>query len=136
MRVVIVEDEFLIRMCVRDLLEEAGFECAEAADAAEALALLNDAGWIPDIWVTDYNLGPGMRGDALADKVLRRLPGLPILFITGNPECLDDRAFGPGERLLAKPFSSDDLLRAVHALAAASRMPVTIEDVSGPRIAA
>jgi len=116
MRALVVEDEFLIRMYIRDLLEEAGFECAEAADAAEALALLDEGGWVPDLLVSDYNLGPGPNGMVLADAALRRLPGLPVLFVTGNPECFAGRALRQRERLLAKPFLPDDLLGAVRAL--------------------
>jgi CheY-like chemotaxis protein len=112
----IVEDECLIRLCIRDLLEEAGFECAEAADAAQAIALLDGSGWVPDLLVSDYNLGPGPNGMAVADAALRRLPGLAVLFVTGNPECFEARAFGPREPLLAKPFLPDGLTDAVCAL--------------------
>ncbi len=66
MRVLVVEDEALIRMLVCDLLEEAGFACAETADAAEALALLDAGLCKPEVLVTDYNLGPGLDGKALA----------------------------------------------------------------------
>ncbi|WP_437166615.1 response regulator [Falsiroseomonas sp. E2-1-a20] len=60
MRVLIVEDEELIRMLVRDLLEEAGFSCRDASDADEVTAILDDdSGWQPDLLVTDYNLGQG-----------------------------------------------------------------------------
>jgi CheY-like chemotaxis protein len=120
MRALVVEDELLIRMCIVDLLSEAGFECAEAADAAEALALLDSGEWVPDLLVSDYNLGPGLNGMALADAALRRLPGLPVLFVTGNPECFNDRAWEPRERLLAKPFLLNDLIEAACALVAAT----------------
>ena len=111
MRALIVEDEFLIRMLLRDLLDEAGFECEEAVDAEHAVALLNRGTWAPDLLVSDYNLGPGQNGMALSDTLLRRLPGLAVIFVTGNPECFANRAFGVRERLLAKPFSPDNLVR-------------------------
>lgn len=118
MPVLLVEDEFLIRICIADLLREAGFECFEAADAASALALLESADDMPDLLITDYNLGPGPNGMALAAEVLRRLPGLPVLFVTGNPECFDGRAWASAERLLPKPFRIDDLFASVEALMA------------------
>ena len=118
MRALVVEDRFLIRMTIRDLLEEAGFECAEAEDAAEALALLDSGDWVPDLLVSDYDLGPGPNGMALAEEALRRLPDLPVLFVTGNPECFDGRAWGAREHLLAKPFLPDDLIEAARALVA------------------
>ena len=104
MQVLIVEDEPLIRMCIRDVLEEAGFLCAEAADAAQAAALLDGGGPPPDLLVSDYNLGPGPDGMAVAAAAVRRLPGLPVLFVTGNPECFAGRSPLPQEGLLAKPF--------------------------------
>ena len=116
MQVLIVEDEPLIRMCIRDVLEEAGFLCAEAADAAQAAALLDGGGPPPDLLVSDYNLGPGPDGMAVAAAAVRRLPGLPVLFVTGNPECFAGRSPLPQEGLLAKPFSTDALLAAVDSL--------------------
>ena len=116
MRVLVVEDEALIRMLVCDLLEEAGFLCTEAGDAEEALALLDAGLCRPDILVTDFNLGPGMDGKALAQQVLRRLPGLPVTYVTGNPECFEDRPLAVSERLVAKPFASADLVAALREL--------------------
>ena len=115
MRALVVEDEALIRMHLCDLLEEAGFECGEAGNAAQALSLL-DTGWTPDILVTDYNLGAGLNGAALAREALRRLPGLRIVYATGNPECLNGRDFRTRDCVLAKPFSAGDLIEAVAGL--------------------
>jgi CheY-like chemotaxis protein len=112
MRALVVEDEPLIRMHLCDLLEEAGFECGEAGNAAQAIALLED-GWRPEILVTDFNLGPGPDGAELAADVLRRLPKLRIVFATGNPECLAGRGCRPADRILAKPFSAAELIEAV-----------------------
>ena len=123
MRALIVEDEFLIRMLLRDLLDEAGFECEEAVDAEQAVALLDGGTWVPDLLVSDYNLGPGQNGMALADTLLRRLPGLAVVFITGNPECFANRAFGVRERLLAKPFSPNNLMRVVREVTAPAAPP-------------
>ena len=121
MRVLVVEDEALIRLLVCDLLEEAGFACAEAADAAEALALLDAGLCRPEVLVTDYNLGPGPDGKALAREALRRLPGLAVAYVTGNPECFGDRPLEAWERLVAKPFAGDHLIAAVRAIGPADR---------------
>jgi CheY-like chemotaxis protein len=112
MRVLVVEDEALIRMLICDLLEAAGFECREAGDARDALATLDGTDdWRPDILVTDYNLGPGPNGRDVAAEAVRRLPGLPIIYATGNPECL--KHIGPRERVVAKPFAVADLILAI-----------------------
>jgi CheY-like chemotaxis protein len=112
MRVLIAEDEALVRMLIRDLLDDAGFECREAGNVDEALAVLDgQKGWRPDILVTDYNLGPQPTGAKLAEHAMRRLPGLPVIYVTGNPECLAD--LGPRERIVAKPFADTELILSV-----------------------
>jgi DNA-binding response OmpR family regulator len=119
MRVLIVEDEALVRMLVRDLLEEAGFACEEAADAAQALALLDRADPVamPDLLVTDLNLGPGPDGLAVAAEARRRRPGLRVVYATGNPDMLDRRALPPGDRVFSKPFDAFELAAEVRAMA-------------------
>jgi DNA-binding response OmpR family regulator len=115
MRVLIVEDEALIRMLLRDVLEEAGFECREAGDAEGAFDVLNEqSGWKPDLLVTDYNLGPGPNGGAVAIEARRRVPGLPVVYATGNPECLAAHDLGARDQVLAKPFASAALIAAAH----------------------
>src|SRR4051812_12751111 len=101
MRVLVVEDDVLIRMLVCGLLEEAGIECAEAADAAAALALLEGDRVRPAVLVTDFDLGPGPDGRALSREARRRAPSLPTVFVTGSPECLAGHAFGARDRLVA-----------------------------------
>ena len=132
----VVEDEAPIRMLVCDMLEAAGYMCIEAADAAEALILLDIGLCRPDILVTDFNLGPGLNGQALAAEVSRKLPGLAVTFVTGNSEAFDDYRLRPWERLVAKPFSGPELVEAVSGLrpphqidplgaASARREPIT-----------
>jgi CheY-like chemotaxis protein len=99
MHVLVVEDECLIRMLVCNLLEEAGYVCIEAANAVEALGLLDSKLYRPALLVTDYNLGPRPNGQILAIEVANRIPGLPVVFMTGNPECFDDYRFRDNERL-------------------------------------
>jgi hypothetical protein len=75
-----------------------------------------EEGWRPDILVTDYNLGPGPNGVDVAAAAARRLPGLPTIYATGNPECLP--VLGSRERIVAKPFVALNLIKAVSELAA------------------
>jgi two-component system OmpR family response regulator len=116
MQVLVVEDECLIRMLVCNLLEEAGYVCIEATNAIEALALLDSKLCRPALLVTDFNLGPGPNGQTLAREVVSRLPGLPVVFMTGNPESFDDYRFRGNERLVAKPFSGTHLVERVAEL--------------------
>jgi DNA-binding response OmpR family regulator len=64
---------------------------------------------------------PGLDGKALAREALRRLPGISVAYVTGNPECFDRHSFTLWERLVAKPFAGDDLFAAVRAIRPADR---------------
>jgi hypothetical protein len=59
----------------------------------------------------------------LAAEVRRRLPGVPIVYVTGNPDLVEARGLGPDERLFAKPFDPNLLAAEVRALAHAPRGP-------------
>jgi two-component system, OmpR family, response regulator len=72
MQVLVVEDECLIRMLVCNLLEDAGYACIEAANAVEALALLDSKLCRPALLVTDFNLGAGPNGQILAGEAVNR----------------------------------------------------------------
>lgn len=112
MQVLVVEDESLIRMSICDILEEAGLACVDTGSARDALALL-DAGLRPVVLVTDYNLGPGLNGWALATEALARLPDLAVVHVTANADCLQEHPLRPREEVLAKPFEVADLVQAV-----------------------
>ncbi len=120
-RILLVDDEADVRGLTRRRLEAEGFTVIEAGSGAEALALLGDGGEV-DLLLTDVVM-PGMTGPELARRVDERLPGLPVLYISGFAE---DPAIQDADvadlRFLAKPFEAHQLRAAVQgALAAASR---------------
>ena len=127
MQVLVVEDECLIRMLVCNLLEDAGYACIEAANAIEALALLDSKLCRPTLLVTDFNLGPGPNGQTLAREAVSRIPGLPVVFMTGNPESFDDYPFCTNERLVAKPFAGSTLVERAAALLPLAHLPRSTE---------
>jgi CheY-like chemotaxis protein len=77
------------------------------------LALGPDADF--DLLLTDIALGPGMRGTQLAAQAERRFPGLAILLMSGfSADLLDaDRDSPPSWELLRKPYSREELARAI-----------------------
>ena len=115
MDVLVVEDEDLVRDFVCEDLMFEGLSVAEASCAEAALALTDSEG-PPEVVVTDVNLGKGMDGLSLAEEVGRRWPGAGVVVMTGNPAHLQDRAFGPRERCLMKPFSQAAMMSAVREL--------------------
>lgn len=103
-KVLLVEDDALVRMFVMDLLEDHGCEVIERWDAAGALAALVEEMGV-DLLVTDVTL-PGERSGAdIAREARTRNPGLPVLFTTGHSDFTWADRLGHGEvAVLAKPF--------------------------------
>lgn len=108
----LVEDDELIRSIVAIMLEDRGFGVAQAATGEAALRLI-EGGLEPVGLVTDIDLGPGIDGLTLADRVRALRPGLPVVFATGRPPALRDRPCRAGEERVFKPFDADMLARAV-----------------------
>ena len=83
-RVLVIEDEALVRMAISMYLKAAGFEvCGEAATAADALDLASSKR--PNAAVVDIRLGAGSDGIALAKK-LNMLHACHIVFVSGSAE--------------------------------------------------
>jgi CheY-like chemotaxis protein len=80
MRVLLVEDELMIRLSTVDILEKLGHVVAEAANATQALELLKKDKF--DVIIADVSL-PGMRGDELAARAISLQPQLRVIFATG-----------------------------------------------------
>ena len=112
MRILIAEDETIIRMDLRALLEGAGFEvCAEAKDGEEAVELARSEQ--PDLAVLDVKM-PRLDGIEAARRILDERP-IPIVMVTAYGErelvarAVEAGVFG----YLVKPFRETDLLPAI-----------------------
>ena len=116
-RVLVVEDEALVRMLVVQTLEEAGFAVSEAAEAQGALEMLRRDNEIR-LMVTDVGL-PGLNGRRLADEARARRPDMKVLFMTGYADStLLESTLPEGFGLITKPFDLDDLAARAQALMA------------------
>jgi response regulator NasT len=113
LRILIAEDESIIRLDLRELLERAGFDvCAEARDGVEAVELARSES--PDLAILDVKM-PRLDGIEAARKILDEHP-IPIVMLTayGQDE-LVSRAVEAGVfGYLVKPFREQDLLPAIH----------------------
>jgi CheY-like chemotaxis protein len=121
--ILLIEDEPSVRMLARDMLEELGYTVLAAADGPSALALEATHPRI-DLVFTDVVLPNGMNGREVADELLRRRPGLPVVFASGYPrDVIEDRGeIEPGCRLLTKPYPFEELAETLRA-ALAERRP-------------
>ena len=112
MRILIAEDETIIRLDLRELLEKAGFDvCAEAKDGIEAVELAGSTE--PELAILDVKM-PRLDGIDAARRILEERP-IPIVMLTayGQDE-LVSRAVEAGVfGYLVKPFREADLLPAI-----------------------
>jgi PAS domain S-box-containing protein len=113
LRVLLVEDDALIRMSTAEMLMDLGHDVIEAEDAPAASALLEGGRF--DVMLTDLSL-PGLPGDALAAKVLAQHPGLGIIFASGYDRLPDRGAGLKGAILLQKPYDESALADALKSV--------------------
>ena len=113
MRILLVEDERLIRVIMAEALCDAGYEVIEAEDGKQAICILEAADGV-DLLLTDMQM-PGADGNAVAARAKQIFPGLPVIYATGRPETLTNPV-GHNDAVIRKPFGP----AAILALAPAS----------------
>ena len=110
--ILLVDDNEMVRAMAQEVLVEAGYDvftCSEGTAAQDAAGERDF-----DLLLTDVGL-PGMSGRQLADSIRECRPEMPVLFITGYAENAQNRQefLAEGMGMLPKPFSLNELLRAV-----------------------
>jgi CheY-like chemotaxis protein len=118
-RILVVEDEILVRLFAVDALEDAGFKVEEAGNAAEALAKLDKAG--VRAAVVDLGL-PDRTGDLLAADIHALRADLPIVIASGRSERELRERFQGNRRIavLGKPYTAHMLIDALASLGIAA----------------
>lgn len=120
-KVLLVDDDALVRSNVALQMETVGHEVVQAADADEALMQLRDGSGI-ELVVTDVRMPGRLDGFGLADELARANPTLPVLLISGNATEDDLRRHGRSARrqFLAKPFRFKALSEKIRLCVSAS----------------
>jgi two-component system cell cycle sensor histidine kinase/response regulator CckA len=115
-RVLVVDDEELVRKFVERVMREAGYETATASDGPEALEVAAKLETF-DILVTDLMM-PQMTGDELARQMRVSTPEIKVLYLTGFSDRLfkEKVTLWADEAFLDKPSSVKGLLEAVSLL--------------------
>ena len=107
-RVLLVEDEVVLRMSTTDMLEQLGCFVAGVGSGEQALELLARGGSF-DLLLTDLGL-PGMSGEELAARVREQFPTLPVVIASGYGRSGKQ---GEGLQFISKPYSAVDLQQAL-----------------------
>jgi two-component system, cell cycle sensor histidine kinase and response regulator CckA len=113
--VLLVDDERSLRAYASEVLCREGFEVVEAADGADALAIVQRMHGAVNVLLTDIKM-PRMTGIELVTIVRTDFPGIPVVYISG--EALRDGLHNPCARVafLQKPFGPQALLDAVRTV--------------------
>ncbi len=134
MRVVIAEDEALIRMDLREMLVEEGHDVVgEARDGAEAVAMARSLG--PDIVFMDINM-PGMNGIEAA-RILSEENIAPVVIVTAFSQTghVESAADAGVMAYVVKPFTRADIVPAMHVAKSrfqeARALAAEVDDLTG-----
>jgi len=116
-KVLVIDDEPLVRMLIVDAVEELGLEPLEAGDGPSALSILQSDVQI-DLMITDVGLPNGMNGRQVADAARELRAGLKVLFVTGYAEnsILGAGQMEDGMEVMTKPFDMVDLGRRIKSM--------------------
>ncbi|MCG2642522.1 MULTISPECIES: PAS domain S-box protein [Bradyrhizobium] len=112
--ILVVEDDRLVRDYVLAQLHSLGYVTLQAANAAEALAIVA-SGKHFDLLFTDVIMPGKMNGRQLADEVLKTRPDLKVVYTSGYTEnaIIHHGRLDSGVLLLAKPYRKSDLARII-----------------------
>jgi signal transduction histidine kinase len=113
-RILVVDDDQQVANLANLVLEKAGYDVVVARSSAEVLILIEDRGERFGLMLCDIIL-PHMNGPELVDRIRRLHPGIPVVFMTGDPGENSDLfpRISDENQLVMKPFSPKHLLETV-----------------------
>lgn len=111
--ILLVDDDYGVRLLARDVLEAQGFQVLEACNSAEALKIWREKGPQIELLLTDFAMPGIMNGRKLAESLLAEQPNLKIVMMSGHgSKVVADSILG--RHFLQKPFSLHSLASIVH----------------------
>jgi CheY-like chemotaxis protein len=110
----LVEDFEPLRTLIREMLLNCGYKVLDAENGDGAIQIAREAGGLIHLLLTDVIM-PGMGGQKLAQHLLRILPEMKVLYMSGYPNdgIAHSGILATGVALLEKPFTRETLTRAV-----------------------
>jgi CheY-like chemotaxis protein len=124
-RILVVEDDALVRNYVVAQLQSLGYRTLSAGSGLEALALV-DGGAEFDLLFTDVIMPGGMNGRQLAHEAVKRRPSLSVLYTSGYTDSamVHQGRLEPGVALLNKPYRKAELAKKIREVLAMARPAV------------
>ncbi len=116
-KILIVEDEQILRDMLKEILTIQGYDVITAANGGEAILLIEEKGIVPDLFITDIVM-PGMSGVELVERIKRRHPDLKVLFMSGYAEKIisNENSLIREMPFISKPFDLKDITSKVKKL--------------------
>jgi CheY-like chemotaxis protein len=112
--VLVVEDDEVLRMCVAEVVTDAGFSPVEAANADEAFAILQNRSDIALLF-TDIQMPGSMDGLDLARTVHDRWPAIKIILVSGRVE-VSEHERPVNSRFFQKPFAMRQMIEGLQEM--------------------
>jgi CheY-like chemotaxis protein len=112
--VLIVEDEALLRLDAKEVIEDRGFDVLEAKSADDAISILEQRNDIVLIF-TDINMPGSMDGLKLVHFVRNRWPPIKIIATSGHARITVDD-LPEGSHFVPKPYEPTEIANAIHQL--------------------
>ena len=128
-KVLVVEDEMLLRMRAVDIVEDAGFTAIEAMNADEALAILESRSDV-DLLFTDIQMPGSMDGLKLAHAVYERWPSIKIILVSGKLTPTDSER-PTDSRFFGKPLEVKQMIAEIQEMIGQGALKLIPPDISG-----
>jgi two-component sensor histidine kinase/DNA-binding NarL/FixJ family response regulator len=128
-KVLVVEDEMLLRMRAVDIVEDAGFTAIEAMNADEALAILESRSDV-DLLFTDIQMPGSMDGLKLAHAVYERWPSIKIILVSGKLLPTDSER-PTDSRFFGKPLEVKQMIVEIREMIGQGALKLIPPDISG-----
>jgi two-component sensor histidine kinase/CheY-like chemotaxis protein len=128
-KVLVVEDEMLLRMRAVDIVADAGFTPIEAVNADEALAILESRSDV-DLLFTDIQMPGSMDGLKLAHAVYERWPSIKIILVSGKLTPTDSER-PTNSRFFGKPLEVKQMIAEIQEMIGQGALKLIPPDISG-----
>jgi DNA-binding response OmpR family regulator len=122
--ILLVEDDEIIRLMLREALEEGGYHVLDAQDADHALRILGEQRTSLRGLITDITLGSKLNGWDIARRAREINPSIPVVYMSGASAHHWSALGVPKSTVIAKPFAPAQIVAAISALRNTSDEPL------------